>query len=252
MRQNKFTLIELLVVIGIIGVLVSLLMPALSSARDAARAIVCKSNMKQINHCLQNYMSSYDNYIPSGFVSYFGTQADCPDEFTITLQKVAFAGTGATFSGYQMTSTWKKSMIFACPSDKNPNHFNRMSGGDMRFTSYGFNRTYVEKRSNPLGYGASTPSYRYARPISSIKRAPSEAAIMGEQANDMDEQGCLIQNADTLIPNPTAPGELKRGYCAVRHGGVQSNFSFLDTHVETVVIYPSIPVFFIWDFDTWD
>jgi prepilin-type N-terminal cleavage/methylation domain-containing protein len=74
-RKEGFTLIELLIVISIIALLMAVLLPALSRAREQAKRAVCGNNLKQIGVAMIGYTGDYDDALP-----WYGNPPNKPDK----------------------------------------------------------------------------------------------------------------------------------------------------------------------------
>jgi prepilin-type N-terminal cleavage/methylation domain-containing protein/prepilin-type processing-associated H-X9-DG protein len=81
--RRGFTVIELLVVFGIIAILLALLLPAVSRAREASRRINCVNNLKQLDLAVHEYVTAYD-CLPSGTYNPSGPVDWSPDGYKIS------------------------------------------------------------------------------------------------------------------------------------------------------------------------
>ena len=124
MSRKGFTLIELLVVIAIIAVLIALLLPAVQSAREAARRMQCTNNLKQINLALQNYHDVFGSFPYAGGFSPHRGWGWTPMVLTQLEQTPLYNAINFQDScDCQSMSTVRRVVIasFFCPSDPNSN-----------------------------------------------------------------------------------------------------------------------------------
>jgi prepilin-type N-terminal cleavage/methylation domain-containing protein/prepilin-type processing-associated H-X9-DG protein len=148
-RRPGFTLIELLVVIAIIAVLIALLLPAVQSAREAARRIQCTNNLKQIGLGLHNYEGLVGAFPPSNIAAVVNG-AFTYNGFSVHARILPLMEQGVAFNAINFSFTHRTVQnstvvglsltCFLCPSDPNMDGLTPFpSGVNARVPCYGFN-----------------------------------------------------------------------------------------------------------------
>lgn len=241
MRKNKtkaFTLIELLVVIAIIALLLSIIIPALKSAKRFATAAVCLANEKQLGTAYFLYSDDSELYIPdgdtsdqtganAGFETYnrsavgesSSVRVHCWVGQPMNENKVASnVSLDDKIRGFEAGSLWpylEASKVYHCP-------------GDNRFTKTGASGEMLGYRSYSIGkplskrYPGSAGEYECEITKTSEFVTPSDKIIFLEEAETEHPWNHRTWNMDLVNPNWIDP-------FAIFHND-SSTFVFADGH----------------------
>ncbi|MFI5382450.1 MAG: type II secretion system protein [Tepidisphaerales bacterium] len=112
---KAFTLVELLVVIGIIALLVSILLPALNAANEAARTTACLSNLRQIGQAFAAYASDHKGYVvPLAYDA--GSLMPDTNNYRESWTTILVAGKYLTYPSAGMNAVPSVPNVLSCPS----------------------------------------------------------------------------------------------------------------------------------------
>src|SRR5581483_8618373 len=125
--RSAFTLIELLVVIAIIGVLMSLLLPAVQKVREAGNRIKCQNNLKQMITALHAYHDTNRKFPPGRMIDTTGGTTSLSLSFSVHSRLLPYLEQQPLFDTIDFKSAWdsaanaapRGTMVstFVCPSD---------------------------------------------------------------------------------------------------------------------------------------
>jgi prepilin-type N-terminal cleavage/methylation domain-containing protein/prepilin-type processing-associated H-X9-DG protein len=223
-RRSGFTLVELLVVIGIIALLISILLPALSKARDTAKRAQCLSNLRTLGQCYFVYANDNKG---KGFIFAYTVAPPSPYKSS---QQFWFAALNTDTSGAQ---TWDPTTGYLTPYYKSSAFLNCPSASD-EFQKFGIGGV-VGSPQNPLTTYAYNGWIGNAQPTSyaQIRRSSETFALMDAMS---------ISNVGTptgaYVSNPPWNSSYGAGTpnLAGRHSGL-GNVLWYDGHASSVAPY---------------
>jgi prepilin-type N-terminal cleavage/methylation domain-containing protein/prepilin-type processing-associated H-X9-DG protein len=202
-QRSAFTLVELLVVIAIIGVLVSLLLPAIQAAREAARRTSCNNNMKNLGLAILNFHDSHRKLPVSNRAA---GVVNSPRYAWATLMLPYFEEQN-TFDQYDFKSNWSKPTavdpkpipnfqivgtrlaVFECPSVPDDDRLD----GDLQYWSQGLSSWEASRCAAPADYV----------PVMQVEQRLVDLEIVDRIDDPKNLAGMLLRNTNSTLKHVT-------------------------------------------------
>jgi len=207
--NHGFTLVELLVVIGIIAVLISILLPAMSKARRQGELVRCQSNLKQIGAQMLIYSNDNGGWL---FPPMLGVNVPPHLRWPVSVFKFDKLPNEPVNDPAVYVPK-----IMLCPTDATDVI---VQPGSSPFVTPGTFNTHTYVVSHNVGNEQVKFSKRDLGGLS-----PSDFIIMGEKNSQAPDMYMGTRSGE--------PSDFKRVVDFYRHGKVGSNYLHLDMHVET-------------------
>lgn len=228
-RDAAFTLVELLVVIAVVGILASLVLPALGRAKGRGQSIYCLNNLRQLGLATHLYAGDHDDALPYNMGTEGTRKTIASGQFLNWANNVmtweldadntnttwlAIGGIGPYLSG--------NTTVFRCPSDNVVSSIQAQAGWGHRVRSYSMN-AMLGNAGEFLAGGVNTnnPGYKQFFTLSEVPN-PSEIFAYVEEHPDSINDGYFINRFYSYQWH-----DLPASY---HNGG--ANFAFVDGHSE--------------------